>query len=185
MIQKIGGNVAVYFCTPDLDALHAIAGNVSAEEFVAGAEWAAELWRELRGLPKPVRRERARAAHGAMLGKDHPIQDTPLTWTSTVTSLGGTADSRIGTVATKITITYSVNLNPLMFGRALDAQIETHRLLLGRPLAPLEEVFRGLFEGILGEKVSDQEVSVVELRNEGTVTFTVEIVSPNVAVPLR
>ena len=44
---KIGGNVAAYFCTPDLRVIQGIAGNVTPEAFLKEAEFAMELSRKL------------------------------------------------------------------------------------------------------------------------------------------
>ena len=41
--QKQGGNVASYFCRPNGTVLHAVAGPVNAETFLAEARWAVEL----------------------------------------------------------------------------------------------------------------------------------------------
>lgn len=46
---KAGGNVATYFCTPDLRVIHAVAGNVEAEAFLDEAGWAADLAKEIEG----------------------------------------------------------------------------------------------------------------------------------------
>ena len=48
-LQKNGGNVASYFCTPDGRVIHGLTGPASAEELLAEARWAVELDREARG----------------------------------------------------------------------------------------------------------------------------------------
>jgi hypothetical protein len=48
-LQKNGGNVASYFCTPDGRVIHGLTGPASAEELLAQARWAVELDREARG----------------------------------------------------------------------------------------------------------------------------------------
>src|SRR5947209_18926383 len=40
---KSGGNVAAYFCTPDLEVLNAVAGPVSTETLLHEARWAVDL----------------------------------------------------------------------------------------------------------------------------------------------
>ena len=42
--NKVGGNVATYFCTPDGRVLHAIAGPVDADTFLREASWALALY---------------------------------------------------------------------------------------------------------------------------------------------
>src|SRR5688572_9672514 len=41
--QKVGGNVASYFCLPDGSVLHAIPGPADARTFLSEARWAAEI----------------------------------------------------------------------------------------------------------------------------------------------
>ena len=43
--QKQGGNVASYFCTPDGEVLHAVAGPVNAAALLREARWAVETWK--------------------------------------------------------------------------------------------------------------------------------------------
>jgi hypothetical protein len=61
-LQKNGGNVASYFCTPDGRVLHSLTGPASAEELLAEARWAVELERasERKG-------DRVAAAHRAAM----------------------------------------------------------------------------------------------------------------------
>ena len=42
-LQKNGGNVASYFCTPDGRVIHSLSGPAEAEELLAEARWAVEL----------------------------------------------------------------------------------------------------------------------------------------------
>ena len=48
-LQKNGGNVASYFCTPDGRVLHALTGPAPAEELLAEAQWAVRLTGEAQG----------------------------------------------------------------------------------------------------------------------------------------
>jgi hypothetical protein len=43
--QKQGGNVASYFCTPDGQVLHAIAGPVDGDTLLREARWAVETYK--------------------------------------------------------------------------------------------------------------------------------------------
>jgi hypothetical protein len=65
-VQKVGGNVAAYFCTPEGRVLHAIAGVVDAATFRREAEWARETYLKAVGRgdgdPELVASE-IRAAH--------------------------------------------------------------------------------------------------------------------------
>ncbi|MBI4566135.1 MAG: hypothetical protein HY716_15725 [Planctomycetes bacterium] len=46
-IARQGGNVATYFCTPDLEVIHAVAGPVNANSFLREATWACETYERL------------------------------------------------------------------------------------------------------------------------------------------
>lgn len=48
-LQKNGGNVASYFCTPDGRVVHAVAGPVSPSELLAEAQWAVENYKRADG----------------------------------------------------------------------------------------------------------------------------------------
>ena len=41
--QKVGGNVASYFCLPDTTVVHAIAGQTNASQLLKEARWAADI----------------------------------------------------------------------------------------------------------------------------------------------
>lgn len=43
--QKQGGNVASYFCTPEGEVLHAVAGPVNGATLLREARWAVETWK--------------------------------------------------------------------------------------------------------------------------------------------
>lgn len=60
---KSGGNVMTYFCTPQLHVIHAIPGNVEADEFIREARWALELADRLAAL--------APTARPAAAGQEH------------------------------------------------------------------------------------------------------------------
>ena len=47
-LEKNGGNVASYFCTPDGRVIHAVTGPVSAEQLLHEARWALDVYDELR-----------------------------------------------------------------------------------------------------------------------------------------
>ena len=44
----MGGNVAAYFCTPDLKVIQVITGNVSADAFLQEAKFAVEVSKRIR-----------------------------------------------------------------------------------------------------------------------------------------
>lgn len=60
---KVGGNVATYFCTPDLRVVHAIAGNVDAATYLDEARWASELAKRIEGAAVEKSAALCRSAH--------------------------------------------------------------------------------------------------------------------------
>lgn len=72
--QKQGGNVASYFCTPQGQVLHAIAGPVNAATFLQEARWAVETWKlaQLENLDSAAgRKATLRKAHVARFRQKH------------------------------------------------------------------------------------------------------------------
>lgn len=61
--QKEGGNVVAYFCTPDLEIVHAVGGNLGADDFLRQAEWAVRLAERLGRADHQEREELASRAH--------------------------------------------------------------------------------------------------------------------------
>lgn len=47
-VARAGGNVAAYFCTPELEVVHALAGPVRRERFLEEARWAVETLEKAR-----------------------------------------------------------------------------------------------------------------------------------------
>jgi hypothetical protein len=117
-LDKTGGNVASYFCTPDGQVIHAVTGPVTADELLAAARWAVEVSSDGRAANDAVR---IAAAHRDECERPRPP-------------------------GTEV------------------AQFQVHRLLAEQPLAPLNEVYRTVFERILRQRVSppDAELPQVE-----------------------
>jgi hypothetical protein len=60
---KQGGNVVAYFCTPDLEILHAVWGPESPDRFLEQARFAVDLAEKLRNASAAKRSVIAREAH--------------------------------------------------------------------------------------------------------------------------
>ncbi len=70
-VIRVGGNVAIYFCTPDYEVIHAIAGPVGKDRFLSDARWAVETWksaREKAGGDREKLVEAIREAHKSVSG---------------------------------------------------------------------------------------------------------------------
>ncbi len=134
--QKLGGNVAAYFCEPDGSVLHVVAGPVNAATLLREARWLIEA-RKLAQLdtkndPQQLKTffgkahiERLRQEHGVIL----PEGTGPAAFAA-MTFNGGFPQRGLGT------------------------QGRVHQLLAAYPLAKVEEIYKVVFENVLGEPVS-------------------------------
>jgi hypothetical protein len=68
VLQKNGGNVASYFCTPEGRVIHAVTGPVAAETLMAQAQWALDVARDMREYPPRQQAAVAALAHYNELG---------------------------------------------------------------------------------------------------------------------
>jgi hypothetical protein len=128
--QKQGGNVASYFCMPDQRVLHAVAGPVKADQFLQEARWVIETLKMAR-----------------LESKDNS---------------DSLPDFFRAAHGERLKQTYGLDIHNL--DRAgkhrLDNQGKVHLLLAAAPAARVEQVYKLVFENILGEKVSTAPVLV-------------------------
>lgn len=134
--QKQGGNIAAYFCQPDGQVLHAIAGPVDAATLLREARWVVD------GL------KMARFQAG-----DDPAKLE--TWFSQAH-----ADRLRAEYGAKVNLArIRDNCRPESFVtnapcKGLNNQGQVHLLLASFPLVKIDKVYRVVFEKILGEKIS-------------------------------
>lgn len=153
---KVGGNVASYFCTPDQRVLHVIAGPVKADVFLREARWVNETWKlamldSRQGKDATKFKEAFRNAHAERLAVDHNIV-LPF------------YAARLRAKIAKGELPPSVGVGGIGFG---PAQVTVgpanagriHRLLATDPLTPLDQVYKPVFEQILGERISPAPVA--------------------------
>jgi len=106
-VQKNGGNVAGYFCTPEGYVLNAVVGPVSAQKLLSEAQWAVRVEDQLRGGKRDWRHDAqlVAAAHQAQAGdRVHgllaqlPLEPLPKVQAAVFTGLGNEkiADNRYG-----------------------------------------------------------------------------------------
>jgi len=127
--QKQGGNVASYFCTADGRVLHAVPGPVNAETLLREARWAVETHKL--GLLES-RGDDARLK--AFFRKAH-------------------AERLRHDHGYNISNTARPSERPFLNQRG-----SAHRILALYPLARIEEVYKYVFEKVLGEQVSTAPV---------------------------
>jgi hypothetical protein len=143
--QKQGGNVASYFTTPNGRVLHAIAGPVDAATLLREARWVTETYKlamlESKGDLGRFK-EVFRKAHADRLRQDHGVNIEP----SLLPANGGSGTALTGLLAR------------IGSKQGLAKQAQVHVLLTASPLAKIEQVYKLVFENILGEKVSTNPV---------------------------
>jgi hypothetical protein len=152
--QKQGGNVASYFCTNNGLVLHAVAGPVNAEVLLREARWVVETLKlaelekktSVAGLKKvfgKAHAERLESEYGYRMPQKTRAQQFP-----------------------GFPQFMNVNLQQFQlpnFGMrqlpVTSPQGRVHMLLASNPLPPIEKIYRTVFEGILGERVSTNPVA--------------------------
>jgi hypothetical protein len=144
--QKQGGNVASYFATPSGRVLHVIAGPVNAATLLREARWVVETHKlallESKGDLARYQ-EVFRQAHAERLrredGLNIDLKNLP---------------APVGSAAAMAAI-----FEQAAQKGALSAAGRVHLILVAKPLAKIEQVYKLVFEQILGEKVSTDPVS--------------------------
>lgn len=137
--QKMGGNVASYFCLPNGRVLHVVAGPVDADVFLREARWAVDLSRLAQAETKGnAARFTAfiRDAHAERLRVEHNNNVPSRTVVINLVSARGPA--RAAALA--------LTANPL--------QARVHSLIIQKPRAMIDQIYKDIFEKVLGERVS-------------------------------
>jgi hypothetical protein len=145
-VQKQGGNVASYFCTPEGRVLHALAGPVDGGTFLREAQWANETLKlaqignptlaELQAFFRKAHTERLQSEHGIPLAKN---------------SL-----PRPNAVSAKLLDQLLLQNQDLGLGN----QGKVHLLLAVGAMPRLDHTYQAVFERILNEKISTRPVEV-------------------------
>ncbi len=141
--QKQGGNVATYFCTSKGQVLHAIAGPVDAATFLREARWANEAYQlaQLQGAGEI--QTFFRNAHLTRLQREHNfyLRDGGLPKPDSITTRH---------------LEHALRVNAHL---PLNNKAKTHLVLAVGPLLSVGQVYRVVFEEILGEKISADPVA--------------------------
>ena len=145
--RKQGGNVASYFCLPDGHVLHVLAGPVNATTMLQEARWVVETWKlallEKKEDPLQVlaffakaHADRFRQEHGLTLSEDHPVRNASTVDLTTILDESAS--------------------------RRLSRQGRIHLLLACTSPVKIEQIYRLVFEHILGETISTSPVVVAQ-----------------------
>ena len=136
--QKVGGNVASYFCLADGSVLHAVPGQTNADKLLTEARWAYEIRKfaltqgtqlasgsvDKRKYAESIRKSHTERYHGDGIHWNHR-QPTPL---------------------------------PNQMPRHLTQQQQVHWLLARSPLANIDNVYPTVWTEVLREQLSARPV---------------------------
>ena len=145
--RKQGGNVASYFCLPDGHVLHVLAGPIDAATMLRESRWVVETWKlalleknedplQLLAFFAKAHPDRLRQEHGLTLSEDHQIR-----------------------IASTVDLTTFLDQSA---SRRLSRQGRIHLLLACTSPLKIDEVYRLVFEKILGETISTSPVAVAQ-----------------------
>jgi len=196
-VARAGGNIAIYFCTPELDVVHAIAGPVAKEGLLTSAKWAVDTYRKAVEESKGDREALVAAlkrAHEAASPRNRCLKgvEAPLVATTAlqVVTEKGNSDrpsppgSRVyrcvdtedlarpqeavaaPPAGCKAEVVAAVQrVEPQVRRRAIALVAGgrgLHGFLAEQGLPKLDDVYRHVFEGVLGQQVTDAPVLVRE-----------------------
>jgi len=138
--QKQGGNVASYFCLPDGQVLHVIAGPVNGATMLREARWVVETWKlallEKKEEPAQLSEFFAKA-HADRLRQEHGLTLTEFR---------------------QLPKASSAELTSLVIDQKLTRQERIHLLLASNSPLQIEQIYQVVFEKILGERISTNPV---------------------------
>ena len=145
--RKQGGNVASYFCTPDGQVLHVVAGPVNAAVLLREARWVVETYKlaQLEGQDDPMRFQTfIRKAHADRLRQEYrlDVRDLP---------------------APNYAATAQPSLPDTARGKKrgqIGQQGQAHLLLATYPMPRIGQIYVLVFERILNQRLSTGPVVV-------------------------
>lgn len=235
-VARAGGNVAVYFCTPDLDVIHAIAGPVGTDALLEAAKWAVETFEAARkqagddreALVKAIReahdakaktppclnayrcvptvrvesavlREKAGAAkdYAVVLGNALGATTTDLLYRPQQVAPAEARRACEDGVAVPAEATTARASAECLKGEQIQLHAETvladaqqallvaigggrtmHHYLAEQGTPKLEDIYKHVFERVLGERVTDTPVRTVDMPRMRTRQMVVQTIQP-------
>lgn len=137
--QKVGGNVASYYCLGDGSVVHAVAGKVSADTLLNESRWATEIRKSAimnatnlisGNIDMKKFSDKIQRAHAERYHKDG----------------GGWSHGKYSPV-------------PMQFPHHRGKQAQAHWLLARNPLGQLDTIYPVVWTRILNEQLSDAPVA--------------------------
>lgn len=173
-VEKNGGNVVTYFCTPDMRVVHFIVGPVSAGQLLDEAAWAHRVYDEVKkrtidelteAQAEALARKQAEAIrreHTTMLGEHAAsiLRDIAMERART---------KRYAASSYYQSASYSNEAKKkprtdrwasLVWSVGGNKEDRAHRLLVADPLPPLAEIDSTVFRSLAGERVNDRDGSI-------------------------
>ena len=169
-LQKNGGNVASYFCTPSGRVIHAVGKPVQAERLLQEARWALQTYQDaVQSAPDDVIEQTRfiELAHLTALKTDRDRFNTLVQ--NEMPKANGDYQSRMQSYRqqrsnhshyTSRRVPEILRVSTEITARRRAARRlsgdRAHQILAAQPLAPLSDVYRELFEKLTGERANDQ-----------------------------
>jgi hypothetical protein len=131
--QKVGGNVASYFCLADTTVIHAVAGKVDAKQLLKEARWASDIRKTAQTFSIQLDSGKLdMKRYATQIGRAH---------------LERYHDENRTVIADRKSI-------PIQMPRLAADQTKTHWLLARNPTAKLDVIYPIVWQQILNEKLS-------------------------------
>ncbi len=143
--QKVGGNVASYFCLSDGSVVHAVPGKVNANTLLTEARWAYET-------------RRYALTRSSLLGTGHVDMFRFAAWVGQAHEERYALEKNPGQARSKNKTALYGRL-PKKLPKDISQQGQAHWLLGTTPLAHLDDVFPVVWEQILDERLSGLPVA--------------------------
>ena len=166
-LQKNGGNVASYFCTPDARVIHVTAKPISADQLLQEATWAVETYDEVLST-----------APGNLLAQRKLVEQAHLG------TLPGNHVAFLAQVKAEMPQAQQDYYDKMQHDRPSRKRLEpalvvarrraakqlggdrAHQIMAAQPLARFQEVYREVFEELTNERVTENR-GVVYAAAEG------------------
>jgi hypothetical protein len=154
--QKVGGNVASYFCLSDGAVIHAVPGPAQAQEFMTEARWAIEARKNALTLSTDLATGRLDSAkYRSILQKGHEERyltgDNPWRSRPPVAVVPGIINPHADGPASPLPRTMPHDVMP---------QMQVHWLLATHPLDKLENIYPTVWQDVLHERLSQLPVAM-------------------------
>ena len=171
-LNKNGGNVVSYFCTPDLKVINAIVGPVEASPLLEAARWSVNLWDKAKYAKPDERTQICEEGHLEKSGIDparfyqvvsEKLPRISRQHQSRRTGILGSPTLKKKLQSGEITLVDPLTQAKQAASRAFTIDRRgalTHRILAMQPMASVYDVYGELFERVAGERIATDRTKV-------------------------